>query len=37
MNPKAMLVELEQQLEAGSDRLLDEGLRVQGRSRADLK
>lgn len=37
MNPKAMLVELEKQLEAGSERLLDEGLRVQGRTRADLK
>lgn len=37
MNPKAMLKELEQQLEAGSERLLEEGLTAQGRSRADLK
>ena len=37
MNPKAMLKELEQQLEAGSERLLEEGLAAQGRSRADLK
>ncbi|MFN3213601.1 MAG: lysophospholipid acyltransferase family protein [Henriciella sp.] len=37
MNPKAMLAELEARLEAGSDRLLDEGLAAQGRTRADLK
>lgn len=37
MNPKAMLSELEQQLEAGSARLLEEGLAAQGRSLADLK
>ena len=36
MNPKAMLVELEIRLEAASDRLLDEGLAAQGRTRADL-
>lgn len=37
MNPKAMLVELETQLEAASERLLDEGLAAQGRTRSDLK
>lgn len=37
MNPKAMLVELENQLEAASARLLDEGLAAQGRTRSDLK
>lgn len=37
MNPKAMLVELESQLEAASERLLDEGLTAQGRTRSDLK
>lgn len=37
LNPKAMLVELETQLEAASDRLLDEGLAAQGRTRADLQ
>ena len=37
LNPKAMLVELESRLEAASDRLLDEGLAVQGRTRADLQ
>ena len=36
MNPKAMLVELETRLEAASDRLLDEGLAAQGRTRSDL-
>ncbi len=36
LNPKAMLRELEVNLEAASERLLDEGLAVQGRSRADL-
>lgn len=36
LNPKAMLSELETVLEAGCDRLTDEGLAVQGRSRADL-
>ncbi|MEL6725023.1 MAG: lysophospholipid acyltransferase family protein [Pseudomonadota bacterium] len=35
--PKAMLVELEDKLEAASDRLLDEGLAAQGRNRSDLK
>lgn len=37
MNPKAMLSELEVQLETASDRLLGEGLAAQGRTRADLK
>lgn len=37
MNPKAMLVELQTQLEAASERLLDEGLAAQGRTRSDLK
>jgi 1-acyl-sn-glycerol-3-phosphate acyltransferase len=37
MNPKAMLTELETQLEAASDKLLEEGLAVQGRTRASLK
>ncbi|MEP1144594.1 MAG: 1-acyl-sn-glycerol-3-phosphate acyltransferase [Henriciella sp.] len=37
LNPKAMLKELERHLEAGSERLLDEGLAAQGRTRADLK
>ena len=36
MPPKAMLKELEARLEAGSERLLDEGLSVQGRSRQVL-
>ncbi len=36
LNPKAMLGELETQLEAVCDRLLDEGLAAQGRTRADL-
>ncbi len=36
LNPKAMLGELETQLEAACDRLLDEGLAAQGRTRADL-
>lgn len=34
--PKAMLGELETALEAACDRLLDEGLKAQGRTRADL-
>lgn len=33
---KALMVRLEKELEAASDRLLDEGLRVQGRTRDDL-
>lgn len=37
MNPKGMVGELQSQLEAASDRLLDEGLAVQGRTRADLR
>lgn len=37
MNPKAMLGELETRLEAASERLLDEGLAAQGRTRSDLK
>ena len=36
LNPKAMLGELETVLEAACDRLIDEGLAVQGRTRADL-
>lgn len=36
LNPKTMLVELESVLEAACDRLIDEGLAVQGRTRADL-
>lgn len=36
LNPKAMLGELETRLEAACERLLDEGLAVQGRTRADL-
>lgn len=36
LNPKAMLGELETVLEAACDRLIDEGLTVQGRTRADL-
>jgi hypothetical protein len=32
-----MLTELETQLEAASDKLLEEGLAVQGRTRASLK
>ncbi len=35
--PKAMLAELEDKLETASDRLLEEGLAAQGRTRADLK
>ncbi|MHA7898805.1 MAG: lysophospholipid acyltransferase family protein [Henriciella sp.] len=35
--PKAMLVELQDKLEAGSERLLVEGLEAQGRSRSDLQ
>jgi len=34
--PKAMLGELETTLESACDRLLDEGLAAQGRTRADL-
>lgn len=37
MNPKAMLGELQERLEAASERLLDEGLAAQGRTRADLE
>lgn len=36
LNPKAMLGELETVLEAACDRLIDEGLAVQGRTRANL-
>lgn len=36
LNPKAMLGDLETVLEAACDRLLDEGLAAQGRTRADL-
>ena len=36
LNPKAMLGELETRLEAACDRLVDEGLAVQGRTRAEL-
>jgi len=36
LDPKAMLGDLETVLEAGCDRLLDEGLAAQGRTRADL-
>ncbi|MCR9195449.1 MAG: 1-acyl-sn-glycerol-3-phosphate acyltransferase [Hyphomonas sp.] len=36
LNPKTMLVELENVLEAACDRLIDEGLVVQDRTRADL-
>ena len=36
LNPKAMVGALEAALEGGCDRLLDEGLAVQGRTRADL-
>ena len=36
LNPKTMLVELEIVLEAACDRLIDEGLAVQDRTRADL-
>ena len=36
LNPKAMLGELETRLEAACERLLEEGLAVQGRTRADL-
>ncbi len=35
-NPKAVLTTLEETLETACDRLLDEGLAAQGRSRADL-
>ena len=37
MNPKAVLAALETELEAASERLLDEGLLAQGRTRADLQ
>jgi 1-acyl-sn-glycerol-3-phosphate acyltransferase len=37
MNPKTMVGELQNRLEAASERLLDEGLAIQGRTRADLK
>ena len=37
MNPRAMVTELQTRLEGASDRLLDEGLTVQGRSREDLQ
>ncbi|MEL6857482.1 MAG: 1-acyl-sn-glycerol-3-phosphate acyltransferase [Pseudomonadota bacterium] len=36
LEPKAMLAKLEARLEAGSERLLEEGLAVQGRTRAAL-
>lgn len=36
LNPKTMVGELETVLEAACDRLLDEGLAAQGRTRADL-
>ena len=36
LNPKAMLAELETHLEAGCNRLLEEGLTVQNRTRDDL-
>lgn len=36
LNPKAMVGELQDKLEAACDRLLEEGLAVQGRSRDDL-
>lgn len=36
LNPKAMLAALESALEAACDRLIDEGLAVQGRGRDDL-
>ncbi len=36
LNPKAMLGALETVLEAGCERLFDEGLAAQGRTRADL-
>ena len=36
-NPRAMVRELESELESATARLLDEGLAVQGRVRADLK
>jgi len=35
LNPKAMLGELETVLEAGCDRLIEDGLAAQGRTRAD--
>ena len=37
MNPKSMIGELQDRLETASNRLLDEGLALQGRTRADLK
>ncbi|MEM7327947.1 MAG: 1-acyl-sn-glycerol-3-phosphate acyltransferase [Pseudomonadota bacterium] len=37
VSPKAIVGELQTRLEAASDRLLDEGLAAQGRTRADLQ
>ncbi len=37
LNPKAMVGAVETALEAACDRLIDEGLAVQGRTRADLE
>lgn len=37
LNPKAMLGELETKLESACERLLDEGLAAQGRTREDLE
>lgn len=37
VTPKAMLVQLQDALESASDRLLDEGLAAQGRTREDLE
>ena len=37
LNPRDMVIEVEARLEAASERLLEEGLAVQGRSRADLQ
>ena len=36
LDRKTLMTRLEQETEAASDRLLDEGLKVQGRTRADL-
>jgi len=36
LDRKALMARLEEQLEAASERLLDEGLVIQGRTRADL-
>lgn len=36
LDRKALMARLEEELEAASDRLLDEGLNIQGRTRADL-